>query len=173
MNDLLSHASGAREHVRLVRCFIVAGAFWLCLPVVMFAQGRPDDVEQLRTLHSRIIRAHLENRLDDWMSIESIDYVSANGGRVSFPSLEERRHSRGAYLEGATFTRYRDLRDPVVRVAEDGSLGWLVAEVEVAGTLAQEDGSAKAFEQVWAWIELYARTPDGWRLVGNASNVRP
>lgn len=156
-----------------MRYFVVASAFLLGLPVVLFAQGRQDDVEQLRKLHSRIIRAHLENRLDDWMSIESIDYVSANGGRVSFPSLQERRDSRAAYLEGATFTRYRDLRDPVVRVSEDGSLGWLVAEVEVAGSLVQDDGSASAFEQVWAWIELYARTPDGWKLVGNASNERP
>lgn len=156
-----------------MRYFIVANAFLLGLPLVLFAQGRQEDEEQLRSLHTSIIQAHLENRLDDWMSIEATDYVSANGGRVSFPSLQERRVSRAAYLEGATFTRYRDLRDPVVRVSEDGSLGWLVAEVEVAGTLKQDDGSAEAFEQVWAWIELYARTPDGWKLVGNASNARP
>lgn len=144
----------------------------LTCPLALSAQSPTEEEAALRTIHSELIRAHVENLPELWMSLESADYVSANGGAVSFPSLDTRRSQRAAYLESATFTRYRDLREPIVRVAADGSLGWLIAEVEIAGTLPGVDGSPEPFESVWAWVELYEKTAEGWRLVGNVSNSR-
>jgi hypothetical protein len=153
-----------------MRLFLVT-TLVLC-PISASAQAGDADERELRRLHSEVIRAHVENLPDLWLSIESADYVSVNGGTVTFPSLEERRVQRTPYLENATFLRYHDLRAPIVRVSADGSLGCLIAEVEVAGTLALGDGSSEEFDQIWAWIELYQRTPDGWKLVGNVSNRR-
>lgn len=144
----------------------------LVSPVVLSAQEARVDVTELETIHAELIRAHVENLPDLWMSLESADYVSANGGAISFPSVADRRARRTAYLDAASFTRYRDLRDPVVRISDDGSLGWLIAEVEIAGTLPAADGSREEFAQVWAWVELYENTDDGWKLVGNVSNSR-
>jgi hypothetical protein len=107
------------------------------------------------------------------MAIESMDYVSANQGRVTFPEWDERRGARAAYLESTEFEVYRDVREPVIRIADDGSLGWLIAEVEVRGTTTGPDGESEPFHDVWAWVELYHHTQDGWRLVGNVSNRRP
>ena len=65
------------------------------------------------------------------------------------------------------------MRAPVVRVSEDGTLGWLIAEVEVRGTQVAEDGASTPIESVWAWIELYQKMNGEWSLVGNVSNRRP
>jgi hypothetical protein len=143
------------------------------LPASLTAQTRDADERELRRLHADLIRAHIENDPDLWMSMEGADYVSANGGRVTFPALAERRAGREEYLRSATFSRYRDVREPIVRVSEDGSLGWLIAEVEIAGHIEGDDGATRSFEEVWAWVELYERGPDGWKLVGNVSNSRP
>jgi hypothetical protein len=143
----------------------------LVIPVTLSAQSAGAD-EALRSAHAELIRAHVENLPDLWMSLESADYVSANGGTISFPSLAERRAQRTAYLTSARFTAYRDVREPIVRVSYDGSLGWLIAEVEIAGTLAGPNGSRTPFEEVWAWVELYEKTDEGWKLVGNVSNSR-
>ncbi len=107
------------------------------------------------------------------MALEADEYVSVNGGRVTFPSSDDRRQAREPYLASATFTAYQDLRRPVVRVSEDGSLGWLIAEVQVQGAQRGEDGRETPIDAIWAWVELYERGPEGWRVVGNTSNPRP
>lgn len=60
-----------------------------------------------------------------------------------------------------------------MRVSDDLSQGWLMAEVEVEGTQKGEDGETP-FRWEWAWIELFERDEKGaWRWVGNVSNARP
>jgi hypothetical protein len=144
----------------------------LLVPAGSLAQNRDSDRSQLLHMHAELIRAHLEGRVDLWMSLESEDYTSVNGGRISFPTSADREAQRAAYLEGAEFSTYRDLRAPIVRVSDDGSLGWLMAEVEGVGTLPTSDDGRESFHDIWAWVELYEKSDAGWRLVGNASNRR-
>lgn len=136
------------------------------------AQNLDSDEEQLRSLHAQLIQAHLEGRVDLWMTIEADSFVSINRGNVTFPKSDERREGRASYLQDASFSVYRDLREPLVRISDDGSLGWLIAEVEVEGTIPDADGVRSSFRDVWAWIELYEKTDAGWRMIGNASNRR-
>ena len=153
-------------------CSVVSVVLALVLaPGAAAAQASADE-EALLGLHETLIQAHVENRLDLWMALEAEEIVSVNGGTVSFPSAEERRAGRAAYLRDATFSEYRDVRPPIVRISDDGSLGWLIAEVRVTGELRAPDGTARPFDDVWAWIELYERRDGEWKLVGNASNNR-
>lgn len=151
-------------------------AFALVAPSASDAQTAGSSIEadaaELVRIHDTLIRAHVEARPDLWLSLESDDFVSINGGSVTFPSIDERRAQRTDYLENATFRTYRDVREPIVRIADDGTLGWLIAEVEIEGSFALPDGSSVDFHDVYAWIELYERSADGWTLVGNASNRR-
>jgi hypothetical protein len=76
-------------------------------------------------------------------------------------------------LSRTKFDSYRDLSVPIVKVSEDGSLEWVVAEVKVIGWTANSDGSIEDISNVFAWIELYEKTPLGWKMSGNVSNSRP
>lgn len=127
---------------------------------------------EMRRMHARIIAAHLERSVDDWMALEADTLLSVNGGEMTFPVAADRRAQRAAYFASTTFTSYRDLKEPVVRVAGDASLGWLAAEVEVIGTRRGEDGRESAVRDIFAWVELYARAGNAWKLVGIASNRR-
>ena len=144
----------------------------LCLSCTATTQNRQADENQLRTLHAQLIQAHIEGQVDQWMAIEADSFVSVNRGQITFPEFAERQDRRAAYLSEASFSLYRDLREPLVRISDDGSLGWLIAEVEVAGTLPDEEGGRRSFHDTWAWIELYEKTDQGWRMIGNASNRR-
>ena len=130
------------------------------------------EAELLLGLHERLLEAHRNGDVDSWMALEADDYISANGGTITFPSLTDRRSARDRYLSTTTFTVYRDLRPPIVRLSADATLGWLIAEVEVRG-LQVSDTAERAVEGIWAWIELYEKQNDTWRLVGNVSNRRP
>ena len=144
----------------------------LCISCSVATQNRHADEIQLRTLHAQLIQAHIDGQVDRWMAIEADSFVSVNRGQITFPGFADRQERRAAYLSEASFSLYRDLREPLVRISDDGTLGWLIAEVEVAGTLPGEDGGRNSFHDTWAWIELYEKTEGGWRMIGNASNRR-
>ncbi len=127
----------------------------------------PTDEQAILQMHRDVLRYHIEGDLDAWMAEESESYVSANRGEISRPSIEDRRARLQPYLESTTFSEYRDLVEPVVRVSEDGTLGWVICQVQIA---SERDGEQR--NSVWAWVELYAKQDGAWRRVGNVSNRR-
>ena len=143
-------------------------------PVALPAQAPETSADEraLRAAHETILRAHRENDLPAWTALEADEYVEANRGRVTFPTREERRARRAPYLDETRFTRYEDLREPIVEISDDGTMGWLIAEVGVRGTRTTADGTGEPVEFVAAWIELYRKLDGRWRLVGNVSNLR-
>jgi hypothetical protein len=139
----------------------------LTLMISAGAAVAQDDETTLLQMHRDVLRFHVENDLDSWMAAESDKYVSANRGEITHPTIEERRARLQPYLDATTFEVYRDLVEPIVRVSGDGTLGWVICQVEIVGTRGDEE-----FTSVWAWIELYAKEDGEWRRVGNVSNRR-
>lgn len=133
--------------------------------------SRSSDATALLRLHEEVLEGH-RSRDARWLSSEEEDYVVANRGTVTAPTLAERRARFAGYLGATRFGFYRDRREPIVRVSDDGTLGWVVAEVEAEGTRT-EDGKEEPVSFVSAWIELYAKADGSWRRVGNVSSFRP
>lgn len=131
----------------------------------------PGDEAALLRLHEEVLEGH-RARDARWLSSEGEEYVVANRGEITTPSLAERRERFAGYLGRTRFDSYRDLRPPVVRISTDGTLGWVIAAVAAEGT-QEKDGGVEPLSFVSAWIELYARTGGTWRRVGNVSNLRP
>lgn len=129
--------------------------------------------KQLLNMHQQVIQYHLENDVESWLASESEEYISANRGEISYPSKAEREARRRPYLAASTFSIYRDLVEPVVKVSADGTLGWVIAQVEVEGTQKTAVGEDVPFRFVSAWIELYEKVNGRWRCTGNVSNMKP
>lgn len=134
--------------------------------------AQPDE-DVLLGLHRDVLRSHLESDLESWMASESQDYLSVNRGQLQSPSLEERRARLGPYLASTTFSEYRDLVEPVVRVSADGSMGWVACQVSMKGEQRTGEGNVEPITAVWAWIELYEKVDGNWMRVGNASSRLP
>ena len=130
------------------------------------------DKEILLDMHQKIIQAHLETNVQSWLDMESDEYISANGGVISYESKAERRAGREPYLRATTFNEYRDVVEPIVKISEDGTLGWVIVQVKVSGVQKTQSGAEVpvAFES--AWIELYEKRNGRWLCVGNVSNMK-
>ena len=134
----------------------------------------PDGAEaELLRMHAALLEAHRSADVDLWLNMEAEDFVSANGGTITFPTIDERRNARTPYLERTTFSVYEDARPPIVRISDDGTLGWLIAEVRIRGESEAADGTRTPVAGDWAWIELYELRNGAWRMTGNVSNRRP
>jgi hypothetical protein len=132
-----------------------------------------DARAQLLALHEEAMRAHRESNPDLLLRAEAPDSISANRGELTRPTLEERRARFKQYLGTTRFTEYVDVVPPVVRVSQDGSLGWVIVQVRASGVQTTQDGGSRPLAFESAWIELYERRGDSWYRVGNVSNFKP
>jgi len=130
------------------------------------------DEESLRALHAKVLRAHRESNVDLLLEGAADDFIQANRGEIRRPTLEERRARFAGYLGRTTFEVYRDLAEPIVKVSRDGTLGWVIAQVEGRGVQATEAGAKEPVEFVSAWIELYEKRGGRWVSIGNLSNFK-
>jgi hypothetical protein len=123
----------------------------------------------LRAMHQAVIAHHLNDNVDAWMGMEAETLIVGSRGELGV-SGPERAAQRRAYLGATSFDYYRDMTPPIVRVADDCSLGWVMVQVEASGTRRGEDGAETPIAFQSSWIELYERVEGQWRAVGNVSN---
>lgn len=155
------------SRTKIIAAAILALAFMSC------ASSKTGDEDQLLALHEEALQAHRESNIDLLLKAEEDRYTIASNGAVSHPDREARRGGLGPYLEATRFSVYRDQIPPVVQVSADGSLGWVIVQVEAKGEQTEPDGTVVPLEFVSAWIELYEKRGGRWLRVGNVSNFKP
>jgi len=149
----------------------------LIMVLVSAVVGASTDAEagkaELLALHQRDIEAHLQGDVA-WLAGRSSDsFFSVDRGEVSFPTAGEREAMFRSYLGATSFTEYRDLREPLVRVSADGSLAWMAVQVKVAGVQRDASGAERPLEFVSAWVMLYEKRGGEWVRAGVASTFKP
>ena len=112
----------------------------------------------------------MDGDIDSLLAIQSDDFLLVDRGEMSSPSKQELRDFLGPYLAAAKFEFYRDKVPPLVKVSQDGTLGWVAAQIEARGQTVGADGQARPIEAEFAWIELYERRGDEWVSIGNATS---
>jgi len=130
------------------------------------------DADLLRALHEKVLRAHRQGNAELIVEDEAPDYVQGNRGEIKRPTLQERSARFRDYLGSTRFEVYRDVVEPIVRVSSDGTLGWVIVQVEARGVQTKPGGPSEPLEFVSAWIELYERREGRWYRVGNLSNFK-
>ena len=142
------------------------------LALTILAAAPPTDTDLLKALHAKVMRAHLQGKIGILIEDEAPEYVVANRGSISRPTLDERKVRLGSYLRRTIFEEYRDAVDPVVTVSADGTLGWVIVQVQARGVQTTADGKSEPLEFQSAWIELYEKRKGRWLRVGNVSNFK-
>jgi len=130
--------------------------------------GRPIELEKQELLerHQDLLRAVRQGDLDSWLALETEDFVECTAGEIREPSVAERRAERSLWLGSLTLRRYEDAFDPIVEVANDGSLAWLVTRVHVVGTKKSAAGVESEIDRTEPWVELYRKVQGEWKLSG-------
>lgn len=125
---------------------------------------------EILTLHKALIDAHLNKDVDFFVQDLSEDYVSVSRGEILKPTIDEIRAGFSDYLNNTIFSEYSDLCEPIIGVSKDGSVGWSIVQVKVAGKRVMDDGSEAEFDDTWAWITLYEQQGDKWMRLVEVSN---
>jgi ketosteroid isomerase-like protein len=130
------------------------------------------DEQALLALHEAVLRAHRERNVDALLATHADDFTLMNRGELSAPTKAKMREVLGPYLAATTFEFYRDAVKPRVKVSKDGTLGWVIAQVEARGQSTNSRGASRPLEFTVAWIELYERRDGAWVSIGNGSSFK-
>jgi hypothetical protein len=126
------------------------------------------DLEEERASLLEMARREIQAHLDvdaDWIADTTAEsFVSASSGRISRASREDVRRFFTGYLDGVTYSEYVDLEPPIVRVSDDGSMGWVLSRTRVRRS---KGGAENSF--VYAGIMTYEKKDGEWVRVANVS----
>ena len=131
------------------------------------------DEQQLLRLHRIGMDDHFFERIEGLQSVRDTSFLLANRGEVSEISQEEFDFAMGSIMNSRDHDKYDDMIRPIVKVSDDGSLGWVIVQVEVHGVMTEVPGeNDPSFNFQSAWIELYEKKDGVWKMTGNVSNFK-
>ncbi len=123
--------------------------------------------DQPLALHQKAIATHKNIDLEKWLEGFKNGYISGSRGEASYLTSEQTKSRFRPYINATTFEYYRDMVDPVVKISDDGSLGWVIVQVEAKGI-----SSGESYEFQLVWIKLHERRDAVWVQIGNVSNFK-
>jgi len=137
------------------------------------ADNQPVDLEKegqaLLAMHMADRQAHFdtdanalfENSLDTfiWVGNAQIIHISKTDAIKRF---EEN-------FSGATYAKWDDLDEPIIRISDDGTLAWIITKLEVKRT--KKDGSGEEVPEgfIYAGIMTYKKVGRRWLKEANVS----
>lgn len=127
---------------------------------------------EILALHEKEIKAHLNKDVEFFVQDMAEDYIAVSYGEIRKPTIEEIRSQFTSYLNNTVFTKYEDLREPIIRFSKDGSLAWAILQIAVKGKRTRDDGSEKNLDFTCAWITLYKRQDDKWIRLTDVSSFK-
>jgi hypothetical protein len=96
-------------------------------------------------------------------------FLTVGQGKVETVTAMQERDFFEGYFRGARYEEWDDLEPPVVRVSDDGSMGWIVSRVRVKRTSPGADGTPQERAFVYAGIMTYEKSEGRWIRVANVS----
>lgn len=132
---------------------------------------RSADRAALLQLHQDSLRAHREG---DWRWFgrgTTDDVVMGSRGEIIRPNPEDTLARFRDYLGRTRFEEYRDASAPIVRVSDDGTMGWVLAHVYVKGVQDEGEETETRLDTTWTWISTFDKRDGRWLRAAMVSNM--
>lgn len=136
------------------------------------AAGGAGDRAVLLGFYEAQRQAHFEGDAEKFFAAVDTGYWSINNGEVAYRRKEAAVASADAYFGSIHIDEVRDISAPRLSFSSDGRTAWLVGEVAVRGRQRDATGAEQPLAFQAAWVDLYRKTPAGWRLELRANTER-
>ncbi|HKO81971.1 MAG TPA: hypothetical protein VJU78_16305 [Chitinophagaceae bacterium] len=130
---------------------------------------RQKEIKAIKSLLQQERKAHFERNTELFMSEFADSMISVNKGKVSVATPEENKKRIRAYFGSVEFIKWDDVAEPIIRLADDGSLAYAVVQKQVI--LSRTDSLGKPFIDTtgYAWVSVYRKQKGEWKVECNAS----
>lgn len=128
---------------------------------------------QILELHHAQRKHHFEKLIAESEAILSDSFISINRGEITQPTREESTARRKRYYDSVEFEKWDDLEPPVIRFSDDGSLAYTAVHKVVTATYQNENQEQERGTTEFAWLAIYKKYPEGWKIDCVASTNKP
>jgi hypothetical protein len=116
--------------------------------------------------------AHFQQNAEMFLAAVDTGYLAIGSGVVRYRPKAEASIAVSQYFGQTEFDHVRDLSPPRVVLAPGGQTAWMIGEVEVRARQRDSNGVSQPLAFRAAWLDIYEKTPNGWRLVVRANTQR-
>ena len=127
---------------------------------------------QILAQHKKSIQAHWDKDVAYFTDDVAEGYLSVSNGEIHTRTIAEIEAQFTNYLDNTTFSEYEDIQEPIIRVSQDGTQAWMIAQTKVVGRRKMEDGTEVELDFICAYVMLLERRGDQWVRLGDVSTFK-
>ncbi len=120
-------------------------------------------------LHKSHREAHFKTDVDALLANSPEETISVSRGKISRSSKDDARKRFTGYFRDAKYYEWDDAEEPIIRVSNDGSMGWMITRTRVRRVQKDAAGAEKEEKFVYAGIMTYEKRDGRWVRVANVS----
>ena len=128
---------------------------------------------ELLRLHRSDREAHFKTDVDALLANSPDEFISVGRGKINRSKQADVRKMFTGYFRDAKYHEWDDLEEPIVRVSNDGSMGWMITRTKVRRVQKNAAGEEKEEKFVYAGIMTYEKRDERWVRVANVSTFEP
>jgi len=112
---------------------------------------------ELLAIHAAVRRAHFEISPRDVIANDAEEWINVRDAQVTVRRRNEDLKMFAEYFAGATYQQWDDVEPPIVKIADDASIAWVIIHVRVSRTQ-----NAELLDFEYAGIETYEKRASRW-----------
>ncbi|MCA1574570.1 MAG: hypothetical protein LC770_08550 [Acidobacteria bacterium] len=94
-------------------------------------------------------------------------------GKIHRSSRAEERKRFAEYFRGAKYYEWDDVKEPIIRVSQDGSIARVITRVGVRRLQKEATGGEREQKFIYAGIMTYEKKDGKWVRLANVSTFEP
>jgi hypothetical protein len=155
----------------MIRILILNG-FMILLLLSCKQENKVDLEKERQTLlemHQSDRQAHFERDPYALLEVSLDTFISVSNAKITRGLKKDRITFFKNNFEGATYSKWDNLEEPIVRISSDGTLAWMIIRIEVSRTKKNENGDEVPEGFTYAGIMTYKKVNGKWMKEANVS----
>lgn len=135
------------------------------------SNGSKDRAELLR-LHKEHQTAHLSYNAELFVESFAENVTQLQRGYIKTQDKAANLKRFKNYFANYKFIEWEDIKPPVIKISNDGTLATIIVEKSVKGTYKNEKGLEEKDHSIFAWLEVWEKIGGKWKITTIASTAR-
>lgn len=158
--------------MRKRNCFYTA---ILTLGILLVAcQPRVDlqkEKEEVLMAYNDLVNSLLTEDIDLLSSVQADTIHYVLDGYIEIIDLEKDMENKKGIFTGVDYEELKTLDEPIIHVSDDGTMAWLISSLNIKMSFPDSEGETMYREARDAFLLVFEKYEEGWRLVCNAQTI--
>ncbi len=129
--------------------------------------------QELLAIHANDRRAHFATDADALLAYHPDTFINVRDGTIRRMPRDTIRQNFKNYFENAAYQEWDDLEPPIVQIAQDASIAWMIVRTRSRRTKTDDSGNVQQEEFIYAGIMTYEHKDGRWIRTANVSTFEP